>query len=154
MLLILVEVSVKVACQFTTSTDCIQRAISMLLILVAVSVKVTCQSSTAIDCSRRATSMIRPWYLLWWKYPWKWLVSPLYINRLQPLSYLHATYFGESICESGLPVHDSHRLQSQSYLHAIYFCGSICESGLSVHDSQRLQPQSYLHATYSGGSIC
>ena len=68
--------------------------------------------------------------------------------------YLHVTYFGGSICVSGLSVHDSHRLKAQSYLHATYLSGSICKSGLSVHNSHRLKSQSYLHATYSGGSIC
>ena len=55
MLLILVEVSVKVACQSTTAIDCRHRAISMLLILMEVSVKVACQSTTATDCSHRAS---------------------------------------------------------------------------------------------------
>ena len=45
---------------------------------------------------------------------------------------------------------DSHRLQHR----AIYSGGSICESGLPVHDSHRLKAQSYLNTTYSGGSIC
>ena len=87
-----------------------------------------------------------------------------YHDRLWPQSYHHATYFGGSICESGLfwwkymwkwlggPLEP--RLQVQSYHHATYSSGSICESGLSVHNSHRLQPQSYHHATYSGGSIC
>ena len=45
MVLILVEVSVKVAFRSTTS-DCRHRANSMLLILVEVSVKVAFQSTT------------------------------------------------------------------------------------------------------------
>ena len=53
MLLVLVEVSVKVACKFMTATDCSHRATSMLLLLVEVqttlmevSVKVACRSTS------------------------------------------------------------------------------------------------------------
>ena len=87
-----------------------------------------------------------------------------YHDRLWPQSYHHATYFGGSICESGLLVHNSHRLQAQSYHHATYSSGSICESGLFWWKymwkwlggplEPRLQVQSYHHATYSSGSIC
>ena len=58
MLLILMEVSVKVACRSMTATDCSHRANSMLLILVEVFVKVACQSTTATYCSHRATFML------------------------------------------------------------------------------------------------
>ena len=92
-------------------------------------------------------------YLFWWKYLWMWFVGSI-SHRLQPYSHHHATYCGESTCESGLSVHNSHRLKAQSYFHATYLSGSICKCGLSVHDSHRLKAQSYLHATYSGGSIC
>ena len=44
-----VEVSVKVACQSTTVTDCSHRAITMLLLLLEVFVKVVCRSTTATD---------------------------------------------------------------------------------------------------------
>ena len=47
MLLILMEVFVKVACQSTAATDCCHRVISMVLILVEVSVNVAFQSTTA-----------------------------------------------------------------------------------------------------------
>ena len=82
--LILVEVSVKVACRSTTATDCSHRAISMLLILVEVSVKVACQSTTAIDCSHvhgtySGGSICESGF------------SVHYINRLQPQSYIHDT---------------------------------------------------------------
>ena len=59
MLLILVEVSVKVACQSTTATDCKHRAITMLLILVEVSVKVAWQSTRA----KTAGTELSPCYL-------------------------------------------------------------------------------------------
>ena len=49
MLLILVEVPVKVACQSTTVTNCSHRAITMQLIVVEVLVKVACQSTTVTD---------------------------------------------------------------------------------------------------------
>ena len=48
-LLILVEVSVKVACRSTTATDWRHRVTSMLFISVEVSVKVACWSTTATD---------------------------------------------------------------------------------------------------------
>ena len=41
-LIILVEVSVRAACQSTSAMNCSHRATSMLLILVEVSVKVAC----------------------------------------------------------------------------------------------------------------
>ena len=119
MLLILVEVSVKVACRSTTGRHRLQHryfhqnklhgdgsvaAVTIsyndtdcsteLLILVEVSVNVAYRSMTATDCSHRA---------------------------------------GRSIFESSFPVHDSHRLKAQNYLHATYSGGSICVSGLSVH---------------------
>ena len=53
MLIILVEVSMEVACQSTTATACRH----MLLILVEVSVKVACRSTTATECSHRAITM-------------------------------------------------------------------------------------------------
>ena len=52
---VFVEVSVKVACQSTTATDCSHRANYMVLILLEVSVKVACQSTTVIACSLHAT---------------------------------------------------------------------------------------------------
>ena len=58
MLLILMEVSVKVACRSMTATDCRHRAITMLLILVEVSVKVAYRSTIATDCSHTATSIL------------------------------------------------------------------------------------------------
>ena len=67
-----------------------------------------------------------------WKYQCKWLIVP-HSYSLQPQSHYHATYYSESICESGLSVHNSHRLKAQSYLHATYLSQSICKSGLSVH---------------------
>ena len=92
---------------------------------------------------------LRPCYLFQWKYQCKWLISP-HSYSLQPQSHYHATCFGESICKSGLSVHNSHRLKAQRYLHATYLSRSICKSGLSVDDSHRLQHR----ATYSGGSTC
>ena len=94
MLLILVEVSLKVAYRSTIATDCSHTAIdtSILLILVEVSVKVSCRSMTATDCGHRAIMMLlilvevsvkvavgpqqpqiastglSPCYLFWWKY--------------------------------------------------------------------------------------
>ena len=68
------------------------------------------------------------YYLFWWKYLCKWLVGQGR-HRLQH----RATFSGRSICESGLPVHNSHRLKVHSYLHTTYSGGSICVSGLSVH---------------------
>ena len=64
-LLVLVEVSIKVACR---STDCSTE----LLILVEVSVKVACRSTQ----SQTAATEPSPCNLLWWKYLWKWLVGP------------------------------------------------------------------------------
>ena len=64
MLLILVEVSVTVACQTTTATYCSHRAITMLIILVEVSVKVACRSTRA----KTAGTELSPCYLFWWKY--------------------------------------------------------------------------------------
>ena len=58
-LLILVEVSVKVACRFTV-TDCSHRAIAMQLIVVGVLVKVACRSRTTPTAAQS--------YLFWWKY--------------------------------------------------------------------------------------
>ena len=82
-------------------------------------------------------------------------------QSMTPQSYLHATYSGGSICESGLSVHDSHRLKAQSYHHATYSGGSTdCRHrAITMEVSvkvacQSMMPQSYLHATYSGGSIC
>ena len=49
------------------ATDCSHRATSILLILVEVSVKVACRSTTATDCSYRATTELPPCYLFWWK---------------------------------------------------------------------------------------
>ena len=60
MLLILVEVSVKVACRSTTATDCGHRAITMPLILVEVSVKLSCRSG------HRAINKIFPVLLFCW----------------------------------------------------------------------------------------
>ena len=87
-LLILVEISVKVACRSTTATDCGHRAITMLLILVEVFVK----NGLSVHNSHRPTSILlilmevsvnvavspleqqtavtelTPCYLFWWKY--------------------------------------------------------------------------------------
>ena len=113
-------------------------AITMLLILVEVSVKVACRSTTGRHrLQHRATysggsiceSGLLTCNLLWWKYLWKWFVGPQ--------SYLHVTYFGWSICVNSLSVHDSHRLKALSYLYATYLSGSICKRGLPVHDSHR-----------------
>ena len=110
----------------------------MLLFLMEVSVNVT------------EGTELPPCDLFRWKYQCKWLIGP-HSYSLQPQShYHHATYYSESIWESGLSVHNSHRLKAQSYLHATYLSQSICKSGLSVHDSHRLQHR----ATYSGGSTC
>ena len=61
-LLILVEVSVKVACRSTTATDSRHRAITMLLPLVEVSLKVACRST------QLQSAATEPCYLSWWKY--------------------------------------------------------------------------------------
>ena len=87
MLLILVEVSVNVACWSTTATDWRHKAIFMLLILVEVSVWVACRLQTAATAHKPLTQ-----------------------------SHHHATYPGGSTCASGLSVYDSHKLQLQSYL--------------------------------------
>ena len=58
MLVILVQVSVKVACRSTTATDCSHRAITMLLILAEVSVKVVCWSTITTDCKHSAIIML------------------------------------------------------------------------------------------------
>ena len=105
MLLILMEVSVKVACRSTTATDCRHRAITMQLILVQVSVKVACPCTTAIDCSHRAITML-------FFSGASICESGLSVHdshRLQAQSYHHATYSGGSICEFGLSLHNSHR---------------------------------------------
>ena len=59
MLLLLVEVSVKVACLSMTATDCRHRAITTLLILVEVSLKVAYRFTIATDCSHRPTYILR-----------------------------------------------------------------------------------------------
>ena len=76
-----------------------------LLILVEVSVKVTCQSTTVTACSHRTTSML--------------------------------LIMVEVSVKTGLSVYDSHSLQSQNYLHATYYGVSICEMYLSVHNIDR-----------------
>ena len=90
MLLISVEVSVKVACRSTTATDCSTE----LLILVEVPVKVACRSTQL----QTAATEPSPCYLVWLKYLCKWLVGP-HSYRLQPQSYLHATFPDGSIRE-------------------------------------------------------
>ena len=105
MLLILVEVYVKVACQSITATDCRHRAITMLIILVEVSVKVTCPSTTTTDCSHRAITMLLILVEVSVKVACRSTTA-----RLQPQSYHNATYSGESMCESGLSVHDATQL--------------------------------------------
>ena len=104
-LLILVKVSVKVVCHSTSVTACSRRTTSMLLILVEVSVKVVCQSMTVTACSCRTTSML--------------------------------LIMVEVSVKTGLSVYDSHSLQSQNYLHATYYGVSICEMYLSVHNIDR-----------------
>ena len=120
-------ISVKVACQSTTATDCSHRAnsmllilvevqtagtdlsVPMLLILVEVSVKVACWSTISTNCSHWATSML--------------------------------LFFGGSLCESDLSVHDSHRAITKLLI--------LVEVSVKVACRHRLQPQSYHHATYT-----
>ena len=122
----------------------------MQLIVVEVLLQVLCVCVRERERENKyhgVSFVIPPSYLFWWKYLCKWLVGP-HNYRLQPQSHYHATYSGESICESGLSVNNSHRRKAQSYLHATYLGRSICKSDLSVHDSHRLKHR----ATYSGGS--
>ena len=55
MLLILVEVSVKVACRSMTAIDCRHRAITMLLILVEVSVNLLILVEVYVKVAWRST---------------------------------------------------------------------------------------------------
>ena len=95
MLLILVEVSVNVACRSTT--DCSVRTITVLLSLVEVYVNVACRSTTA---RLKAQSYLHATYISGSIYH-----SGLSVHDSHRLSYLHATFSGGSICVSGLSVH-------------------------------------------------
>ena len=84
------------SCLSVPTTDCSHSANSMLLILVEVSVKVAYRSTTAAELTpcylfwwkylwkwlvgpqqpQTAAIELPPCYLLWWKYLWKWLVGP------------------------------------------------------------------------------
>ena len=109
---------VKVARLSTTVADCSNRAIMMLLILVEISVKVACWSTTTTvhrlqaQCYHHATYYLWKWTVgqrqpqtattelspFWQKYPWKLLVGPRE-PRLQAQSYHHTTYSDGSICK-------------------------------------------------------
>ena len=96
----------------------------MLLISVEVSVKVTCRSTKATDCKYRAITML----LILVKVSVK-LACRSTIARAQ--SYLHATYFGGSICVSGLPVQEDTDCSTDR---GTYCGGTICVSGLPVQE--------------------
>ena len=103
------EVSVKVACQSTTATNCSHRAypmlvevqsyhhgsicesdlsvhdshrlqaqsITMQLILVEVTVKVACRSTTATDCRHRAITMLLSMDCYWKQIPMTMRMIPI-----------------------------------------------------------------------------
>ena len=134
MLLILVEVSVKVARQSTTATDCSHRATSMLHILVEVSIEVARRSTTAKDCSHRATSML----LILVEAIVKVACQSTIATEITEISMGYAVYVTDDVfigikcIITGLIHYDSHRLQAQSYHHATYYFGG--ESGSSIID--------------------
>ena len=101
MLLILVEVSVKVACRSTTVTDWRHRAISMLLILVEV------RLMWLVGPGRHR---LKTQIYLHATYPvgsiCKCGLSVHNSHTLQPQSHHHATYSDGSICVGGLSVQE------------------------------------------------
>ena len=102
--------------RWTLSATGLHRAITMLLILVKVSVKVACQSTTATNYSHREVSVnvacrsmtatdsrteLSPCYLFLVEVSVKVACRSTTATNWQAQSYHHATYSGGSICESG-----------------------------------------------------
>ena len=159
MLLILVKVSVKVACQSTPATDCSHRATSMLLILVQVAVNVACWSTTSTDCSHRAITMelilvevsvkvattateLSLCYLFWWKYLWKWLATDCSHRAITMLLILSV----KVACRSMTATDCKHRAISMLLI--------LVEVSVKVACRSMRATDCMHHATYSGGSIC
>ena len=159
MLLILVEVSVKVACLSTTATDCRHRAITMLLILVEVSVKllilvevyvkVAWRSTTATDCGHRAITMLLILVEVSVKMAcWSTTATDCRHRAITMLLILVEVSV-KMACWSTTATDCRHRAITMLLILVEVSLKVACRSTIA-----RLQPQTYLHTTYSGGSIC
>ena len=106
----------------------------MLLIQVAVSVNVACRPWQPQSDGTELTSC----NLLWWKYLWKWLLSPQQSQtedtELSPCYLSWWKYMWMWLVGLRQPQTEGTELLP---LDATYLNGSICKSGLSVHYSHR-----------------